>query len=133
MMIKEFREFITKGNVLDLAIAVVMGAAFGKIVSSLVENIITPLVGILLGGVNLSSLSIPVGSAVVQYGAFVQAVIDFLIISFAIFMFMKMANSLFRKKQVNEEEVVEEVSATEQYLKEIRDLLQKNARQDERL
>ncbi|MCM3676591.1 large conductance mechanosensitive channel protein MscL [Peribacillus simplex] len=132
-MIKEFREFITKGNVLDLAIAVVMGAAFGKIVSSLVENIITPLVGILLGGVNLSSLSIPVGSAVVQYGAFVQAVIDFLIISFAIFMFMKMANSLFRKKQVNEEEVVEEVSATEQYLKEIRDLLQKNARQDERL
>ncbi|MDQ0882319.1 large conductance mechanosensitive channel [Peribacillus sp. V2I11] len=133
MMIKEFREFITKGNVLDLAIAVVMGAAFGKIVSSLVENIITPLVGILLGGVNLSSLSIPVGNAVVQYGAFVQAVIDFLIISFAIFMFMKMANSLFRKKQVNEEEAVEEVPATEQYLKEIRDLLQKNARQDERL
>ncbi|WP_307268274.1 large conductance mechanosensitive channel protein MscL [Peribacillus sp. V2I11] len=132
-MIKEFREFITKGNVLDLAIAVVMGAAFGKIVSSLVENIITPLVGILLGGVNLSSLSIPVGNAVVQYGAFVQAVIDFLIISFAIFMFMKMANSLFRKKQVNEEEAVEEVPATEQYLKEIRDLLQKNARQDERL
>ena len=63
-MIKEFREFITKGNVLDLAIAVVMGAAFGKIVSSLVDNIITPLIGILLGGVNFSSLSIPVGKAV---------------------------------------------------------------------
>ncbi|MFJ9385183.1 large conductance mechanosensitive channel protein MscL [Peribacillus sp. NPDC101481] len=130
-MIKEFREFITKGNVLDLAIAVVMGAAFGKIVSSLVNNIITPLVGILLGGINLSSLKITVGNAVVQYGEFVQAVIDFLIISFAIFMFMKIANSLIRKKQSNEEEELEVVPASEQYLKEIRDLLQKNARQDE--
>lgn len=79
-MLKEFREFITKGNVLDLAIAVVMGAAFGKIVSSLVNNIITPLIGILLGGVNFASLSITVGKADVQYGQFVQAVIDFLII-----------------------------------------------------
>ncbi|MDP9741790.1 large conductance mechanosensitive channel protein MscL [Peribacillus frigoritolerans] len=131
-MIKEFREFITKGNVLDLAIAVVMGAAFGKIVSSLVNNIITPLVGILLGGINLSSLKITVGNAVVQYGEFIQAVIDFLIISFAIFMFMKVANSLIRKKQSNEEEVLEVVPASEQYLKEIRDLLQKNARQDEK-
>jgi large conductance mechanosensitive channel len=130
-MIKEFREFITKGNVLDLAIAVVMGAAFGKIVSSLVNNIITPLVGILLGGINLSSLKITVGKADVQYGEFIQAVIDFLIISFAIFMFMKVANSLIRKKQSNDEEVLEAVPASEQYLKEIRDLLQKNARQDE--
>ncbi|MFP3511063.1 large conductance mechanosensitive channel protein MscL [Peribacillus sp. SIMBA_075] len=132
-MIKEFREFITKGNVLDLAIAVVMGAAFGKIVSSLVENIITPLVGILLGGVNVSSLAFPVNGVDVQYGAFVQAVIDFLIISFAIFMFMKIANSLIRKKQTDEEEVIVVVPATEQYLKEIRDLLQKNSRQDETL
>ncbi|MDM5295262.1 large conductance mechanosensitive channel protein MscL [Peribacillus simplex] len=132
-MIKEFREFITKGNVLDLAIAVVMGAAFGKIVSSLVENIITPLVGILLGGVNVSSLFIQVEGVDVQYGAFVQAVIDFLIISFAIFMFMKIANSLIRKKQTDEEEVIVVVPATEQYLKEIRDLLQKNSRQDETL
>ncbi|MGE7187132.1 large conductance mechanosensitive channel protein MscL [Peribacillus sp. NPDC006672] len=132
-MIKEFREFITKGNVLDLAIAVVMGAAFGKIVSSLVENIITPLVGILLGGVDFSSLFISVGDAKIQYGAFVQAVIDFLIISFAIFMFMKIANSLIRKKQTDEEEEIVVVPATEQYLKEIRDLLQKNARQDETL
>jgi large conductance mechanosensitive channel len=130
-MLKEFREFITKGNVLDLAIAVVMGAAFGKIVSSLVNNIITPLIGILLGGVNFSSLSITVGKADVQYGEFIQAVIDFLIISFAIFMFMKVANSLIRKKQSNDEEVLEAVPASEQYLKEIRDLLQKNARQDE--
>lgn len=129
MMIKEFREFITKGNVLDLAIAVVMGAAFGKIVSSLVENIITPLVGIILGGINVSSLTIKVGNAVLKYGIFVQAVIDFLIISFAIFMFMKIANSIIRKKQAKEEEVIEVVPATEQYLKEIRDLLQKNSRQ----
>ncbi|MDW7616557.1 large conductance mechanosensitive channel protein MscL [Peribacillus simplex] len=113
-MIKEFREFITKGNVLDLAIAVVMGAAFGKIVSSLVDNIITPLVGILLGGVNVSSLALPVNGVDVQYGAFVQAVINFLIISFAIFMFMKIANSLIRKKQTDEEEVIVVVPATEQ-------------------
>ncbi|MEW5596790.1 large conductance mechanosensitive channel protein MscL [Peribacillus frigoritolerans] len=130
-MIKEFREFITKGNVLDLAIAVVMGAAFGKIVSSLVDNIIIPLIEILLGGINVSSLTIKVGNAVLKYGLFVQAVIDFLIISFAIFMFMKVANSLIRKKQATEEEVLEAVPASEQYLKEIRDLLQKNARQDE--
>ncbi|MFJ7638359.1 large conductance mechanosensitive channel protein MscL [Peribacillus sp. NPDC097206] len=129
-MIKEFREFIAKGNVLDLAIAVVMGAAFGKIVSSLVENIIMPIVGILLGGINLSSLSIPVGSAVIQYGSFIQAVIDFLIIAFAIFIFMKLANSIFRKKE--QEEVVVEAPATEQYLKDIRDLLQKNVREDDR-
>ncbi|MBO1000945.1 large conductance mechanosensitive channel protein MscL [Bacillus sp. SD075] len=130
-MIKEFREFITKGNVLDLAIAVVMGAAFGKIVSSLVNNIITPLIGILLGGLNFSSLSITVGNSVVQYGEFVQAVIDFLIISFAIFMFMKISNSLIRKKQANEEEVLEAIPASEQYLKEIRDLLQIKSREDE--
>ena len=129
-MIKEFKAFVSKGNVLDLAIAVVMGAAFGKIVSSLVENIITPIVGILLGGVNFSALSFPVGEAIIQYGSFIQAVIDFLIISFAIFMFMKIANSIFRKKE-EVKEVVVEVPATEQYLKEIRDLLQKNSRQDE--
>ncbi|MEK3799805.1 large conductance mechanosensitive channel protein MscL [Peribacillus sp. FSL H8-0477] len=130
-MIKEFKAFVSKGNVLDLAIAVVMGAAFGKIVSSLVENIITPLVGILLGGVNFSEMSYPVGDASIRYGSFIQAIIDFLIISFAIFMFMKIANSLFRKKE-EVKEVVVEVPATEQYLKEIRDLLQQNARQDER-
>ena len=129
-MIKEFKAFISKGNVLDLAIAVVMGAAFGKIVSSLVENIITPIVGILLGGVNFSALSFPVEEASIQYGSFIQAVIDFLIISFAIFMFMKIANSIFRKKE-EVKEVVIEVPATEQYLKEIRDLLQQNARQNE--
>lgn len=106
-MIKEFKAFISKGNVLDLAIAVVMGAAFGKIVSSLVENIITPIVGILLGGVNFSALSFPVGEAIIQYGSFIQAVIDFLIISFAIFMFMKIANSIFRKKEEVKEVVVE--------------------------
>lgn len=131
-MFKEFREFIAKGNVLDLAIAVVMGTAFGKIVSSLVENIITPIVGVLLGGINLSSLSLPVGKAAIKYGIFIQAVIDFLIISFAIFIFMKLANSIFRKKEQVEEKVAEP-PATEQYLKEIRDLLQKSARQDEGL
>lgn len=130
-LIKEFKDFISKGNVLDLAIAVVMGAAFGKIVSSLVENILTPIVGILLGGVNLPALSFTVEKATIQYGSFLQAVIDFLIISFVIFMFMKIANSLLRKKE-KLKEVVVEVPATEQYLKEIRDLLQQNVRQDER-
>lgn len=127
-MLKEFKDFISKGNVLDLAIAVVMGAAFGKIVSSLVENIITPIMGMLLGKDNLSSLSI----GTIQYGLFLQAVIDFLIISFAIFIFVKIANTIFRKKEEQKEEEVVEVPATEQYLKEIRDLLQQNSRQEER-
>lgn len=99
-MWKEFKEFAMKGNVIDLAIAVVIGAAFGQIVSSLVDNIIMPLVGILTGGIDFTKSFIwQVGDATVSFGIFLQSVIDFLIISFAIFMFIRIINKIAKKKK----------------------------------
>ncbi|EAC3781162.1 large conductance mechanosensitive channel protein MscL [Listeria monocytogenes] len=120
-MLVEFRDFALKGNVLDLAVAVVIGAAFGKIVSSLVDNIIMPLVGILLGGLDFTDLSFKVGKSVIQYGAFIQSIVDFVIIAFAIFIFVKVLTSFIKKKEQTVEETP--VPPTEEYLKEIRDLL----------
>ncbi|EAG5529968.1 large-conductance mechanosensitive channel MscL [Listeria monocytogenes] len=120
-MLVEFRDFALKGNVLDLAVAVVIGAAFGKIVSSLVDNIIMPLVGVLLGGLDFTDLSFKVGKSVVQYGAFIQSIVDFVIIAFAIFIFVKVLTSFIKKKEQTVEETP--VPPTEEYLKEIRDLL----------
>lgn len=122
-MWKEFKEFALKGNVLDLAVGVVIGGAFGVIVTSLVNDIIMPLVGIISGGVDVSKLSIMVGNANLAYGAFLQSIINFLIIAFSIFMFLKVANKLMRKREVEEEVVVEEETKTELYLKEIAALL----------
>ncbi|MFM8370723.1 MAG: large conductance mechanosensitive channel protein MscL [Chloroflexota bacterium] len=93
-MLKEFREFVMRGNVLDLAVGVIIGAAFGKIVGSLVNDIFMPLVGLLMGGVNFSELSITVGSATIMWGLFLQSVVDFLIIAFVIFLIVKSANSM---------------------------------------
>ncbi|MGO2564782.1 MAG: large conductance mechanosensitive channel protein MscL [Brochothrix thermosphacta] len=121
-MWKEFKEFALKGNVLDLAVGVVIGGAFGVIVTSLVNDIIMPLVGIISGGVDVSGLTIMVGDAELAYGAFLQSIINFLIIAFSIFMFLKVANKLMRKREA-EEEVVEEETKTELYLKEIAALL----------
>nr|WP_306819693.1 large conductance mechanosensitive channel protein MscL [Clostridioides mangenotii] len=123
-MMREFKEFALKGNVLDLAVGVVIGGAFGKIVSSLVDNIIMPLVGVLLGGLDFTSLSVVVGSSTIKYGVFIQSVVDFLIIAFSVFIFIKVSTSLIKKKEVEvkiEEEP--EVNQVEEYLKEIRDLL----------
>ncbi|KAA9499757.1 large conductance mechanosensitive channel protein MscL [Listeria monocytogenes] len=120
-MLVEFRDFALKGNVLDLAVAVVIGAAFGKIVSSLVDNIIMPLVGVLLGGLDFTDLSFKVGKSVIQYGAFIQSIADFVIIAFAIFIFVKVLTSFIKKKEQTVEETP--VPPTEEYLKEIRDLL----------
>ncbi|EJB4725713.1 large conductance mechanosensitive channel protein MscL [Listeria monocytogenes] len=119
-MLVEFRDFALKGNVLDLAVAVVIGAAFGKIVSSLVDNIIMPLVGVLLGGLDFTDLSFKVGKSVIQYGAFIQSIVDFVIIAFAIFIFVKVLTSFIKKKEQTVEETP--VPPTEEYLKEIRDL-----------
>ncbi|KZE37465.1 large-conductance mechanosensitive channel MscL [Bhargavaea cecembensis] len=123
-MWKDFREFAFKGNIIDLAVAVVIGAAFGKIVSSLVENIITPLIGILVGGIDFTGLKLTVGKAEVTYGIFLQNVFDFLIIAFAIFLALRILMKLKRQK---EEEVVEEteeeLDVKEELLREIRDLL----------
>jgi len=93
-MIKEFRDFVMRGNVLDLAVGVIIGGAFGKIVASLVADIIMPFIGLLLGGVNLSERAITIGSASVKWGVFVQNIIDFLIIALVIFFIIKAANSL---------------------------------------
>ena len=120
-MIKEFREFINRGNVMDLAVAVIIGAAFGAIVTSLVNDIIMPLVGILMGGVDFSGLGIQVGSATVLYGNFIQAIINFLIIALALFLVIKAANRVMRKKV--EEPAPPAATAEEKLLTEIRDLL----------
>lgn len=93
-MLKEFKEFVTRGNVLDLAVGVIIGGAFGKIVGSLVNDILTPIIGSLIGGINFSELSIHVGAAVIQWGVFLQTIIDFLIIALVIFTIIKSANSM---------------------------------------
>lgn len=123
-MWKDFKAFAMKGNVLDLAVAVVIGAAFGAIVSSLVDSIIMPLVGILTGGIDFSqSLILTVGDAKVKFGEFIQAIINFVIIAFSIFMFVRVLSKLQGKKA--EEEPEPEIDTKEELLKEIRDLLKK--------
>jgi large conductance mechanosensitive channel len=122
-IVKEFREFAVKGNVVDLAVGVIIGAAFGKIVTSLVEDLIMPLVGILIGGFNFSDLAIKVGGATIKYGNFIQTCVNFLIVAWAIFLMVKVINRLKR-----EEEKPEETKAPprqEVLLEEIRDLLKK--------
>lgn len=102
--IEEFKNFISKGNVMDMAVGVIIGGAFGKIVSSLVENILMPLIGILLGGVNFSDLSATVGNAEVKYGIFLQSVFDFLIIALVIFIMIKQISKVTDKFKKEEEE-----------------------------
>ena len=136
--LQEFKEFAMKGNVLDLAIGVVMGGAFNKIVSSLVENIIMPLVGLLIGGVKFEDLTyvfnIGIGEAEIKYGIFIQNVVDFIIIAFSIFVFIKVVAKLNKKKE--EEEVKEEapaeaeLTAEQVLLTEIRDILKDSKKQD---
>lgn len=123
-MLNEFKKFMLRGNVLDLAVAVVIGGAFNKIVTSLVESIIMPLVGILLGGRSFEGLAVNVGEASVRYGAFIQSVVDFVIIGASLFVIIKSFEKLQRKKPVEPEE---EVVPTNQelLLGEIRDLLKK--------
>lgn len=125
--IKEFKAFAMKGNVLDLAVAVVIGAAFGKIVSSLVDNIITPSIGLFMGGVDFSGLSYTVEDAVISYGKFIQSIFDFIIVAFVIFVVVKAIN---RAKGVLDNEPKPEEKPKEppeeiRLLREIRDSLQK--------
>ena len=128
-MIREFKEFIKRGNVVDLAVGVIIGSAFGAIVSSLVDNILTPLLGLVIGGVDFSNLSITVGDASIKYGAFIQSVIDFLIVAFCIFLFVKAINKLtnIRKKEKEDAKKEEKPVKSEEIilLEEIRDLLKK--------
>ncbi|KGE17878.1 large-conductance mechanosensitive channel protein MscL [Paenibacillus wynnii] len=125
-MWKEFKAFALKGNVLDLAIAVIIGAAFGKIVTSLVNDIIMPIFGILFGNINLKDIKYTRGEVVLSYGVFLQTVVDFFIIAFCIFMVIKLA-SRFKRKEVEVVKVVEAAPAPEvALLTEIRDLLHAN-------
>ena len=120
--ISEFKEFAMKGNVMDMAVGVIIGAAFGKIVSSLVDDILMPLIGIITGGLDFSGLKATIGDASVTYGMFIQNIVDFLIVAFCIFLMLKAINKLNRKK----EEPAPEAPAgptQEELLAEIRDLL----------
>ena len=92
-MLKEFRAFVMRGNVLDLAVGVIIGSAFGKIVTSLVSDILTPIIGLVMGGVDFSGLTLTVGRTQITYGIFINNIIDFLIIAFVIFMIIKAANA----------------------------------------
>ncbi len=97
-MLKEFREFAIRGNVVDLAVAVIIGGAFGKIISSLVDNILMPLIGLLIGGIDFKSLAFTIGGAKVEYGLFIQNVVDFIIIAFVIFLIVRAMNR-FKKQE----------------------------------
>ena len=118
-MIKEFRDFVNRGNVLDLAVAVIIGVAFGAIVASLVGDIITPLIGLALGGINFAGQTITIGEAKIGWGNFVQAVINFLIVAFVMFLIVRAANKM--QKEAPETPVAP--SAEEKLLVEIRDAL----------
>ena len=122
--LKEFREFAVKGNVVDLAVGVIIGTAFGKIVSSLVADLIMPVVGVLIGGIHYEDLVLFVGEAEIAYGKFLQNVLDFVIVAFVIFWMVKTINH-FRRKQ--EQEPAAAPPRDVQLLEEIRDLLKKKS------
>ncbi len=126
-MIKEFRDFINRGNVIDLAVAVILGGAFMAIINSLVADIIMPVIGALLGGVDFTALAITVGNAAITYGNFIQAVINFLIIAFVLFMIIRSLNRMNRKK-VEAPAPPPGPTAEEKLLMEIRDLLRAERR-----
>lgn len=126
--IAEFKAFAMKGNVIDLAVAVVIGAAFSKIVAALVDNLITPLIGVFMGGVDLTALTYTVGEAVFTYGVFLQAIIDFFIVTFVIFLVVKAINKAQSYNQAEEatEDAPVEPSEEVKLLTEIRDSLRRN-------
>lgn len=118
--VAEFKEFISKGNIVDMAVGVIIGSAFGKIVSSLVDNIFMPIIGILVGGLDFSGLCFRVKDVEITYGIFIQNVVDFLIVALCMFLMIKFL-AKFKKREVKEREVV--VDEKVELLKEIRDLL----------
>ena len=123
-IVKEFREFAVKGNVMDLAVGVIIGAAFGKIVSSFVEDLVMPLIGTLLGGLDFTGLALKVGTATIKYGKFLQTCVDFLIIAWAVFLMVKAVNRL-RRQEPPAPAAPSAPPRQEVLLEEIRDLLRK--------
>ena len=126
-MMKEFKEFISRGNVMDMAVGIIIGGAFTAIVSSLVADIITPIIGMLMGGVDFSALAVTVGSATLTYGNFIQAVINFLLVAWVLFMIVKAMNKMKRKEEEKpaEPEAPAEPPEDIVLLREIRDSLKK--------
>ena len=125
-LVQEFKDFAMRGNVIDMAVGVIIGGAFGKIVSSLVDDMLMPLIGTLTGGINFTELSVNVGDAQIKYGMFLQNILDFIIVAFCVFMMIKGINNLAKKKKEEEAAAPEapaEPSAEEKLLTEIRDLL----------
>lgn len=123
-IIKEFKTFIERGNVIDLAVGVIIGSAFSKIVSSLVDDLLMPIIGIIIGGIDFSNLTIKVGDSIIKYGSLINNIINFFIISFCIFIIVKFINKLTsKKKEVKEEE--KKKSDEVLLLEEIRDELKK--------
>ena len=127
-MLKEFKEFISKGNVMDMAVGIIIGGAFTAIVTALVDNIITPLLGIITGGVSFAERVVTVGTASIQYGLFIDAVIKFLLVAWVLFMIIKSMNkakAALVKEEEPAPEAPEEKPADIVLLEEIRDLLKK--------
>ena len=126
-MMKEFKEFISRGNVMDMAVGIIIGGAFTAIVGSLVADIIGPIIGMIMGGVDFNSLSVQVGEATLTYGNFIQAIINFLIVAWVIFMIVKAMNKMKRKEEEKpaEPEAPAEPPEDIVLLREIRDSLKK--------
>lgn len=119
---EEFKQFIARGNVMDMAVGVIIGGAFGTITTSLVNDIVMPILGIFTGSISFADLSVEVGSAVISYGNFIQAVLNFLIMAFVVFCLIKTINKFHRKKE-EAPPAPPEPSNEEKLLTEIRDLL----------
>lgn len=122
-MLKEFRAFIERGNVVDLAVAVIIGGAFGAIVNSLVNDIFMPAIGMIIGGIDFTSLALTVGEEQILYGNFIQAIVNFVIIAFALFLMVRAVNRLQGAQEEAVEEAPPEPPVEEKLLTEIRDLL----------
>lgn len=125
---EEFKEFIAKGNIIDMAVGVIMGSAFGKIVSSLVDDILMPIIGAIIGGIDFTGLSFQIGEATITYGNFIQNIIDFLIIAVCIFIMIKSLEKISKQKE--EEKAVEEPKKENNtiLLEEIRDILKEKSK-----
>ena len=126
-MLKEFRDFLNRGNVIDLAVAVIIGAAFGWITKSQVDDLIMPIIGVSIGGIDFAGLSVSVGQAEILYGNFIQAVFNFLIIALAMFFVVRSYNAL-RAPEEEQPEAPPEPSPEERVLIEIRDVLKHQGR-----